>query len=551
MQVYYSGPGIQRQLIPNSVLTQPSSGGGDGTPPSTPTGLRLASASNTSLSLDWDDASDNVGVTSYDVYVNGAKNMSVSGSNAVVNNLSAGTSYAIKVQAFDQAGNASAFSGEISAATTNSSSSNGVRYSYYEGEFWAVPDFNALTPVKSGTSAGFDIGVRNRNDYFAMRWDANITITTAGRYTFETVSDDGSKLYVNQPYSHNGAALVNNDNPHAPRSVSASIDLAAGTYPITATFFENAGGEVMEVYYSGPGIQRQLIPNSVLSLPSGNVSANGLNYRFYQGTWDALPNFNALTPAKTGSSANIDLGVRTAGVNDNFGFVWEGYFNAQVAGNYTFEVVSDDGSKMYLGSHYSPTATAFINNDYLHAATSVSRTTNLAAGLHPVCFTFFERTGGEQMQVYLTGPGIPRQLIPNAAFIGNSGARLATNDVQTLAAAPGDNSVATAVTSDRAITGNLNEEARSNVLTKAFPNPFRENLNVQYYNTAPGNQVSVDVCDISGKVLFNRKYNNLPVGTSTLSLNTLTGQLSPGIYTLRLNVNGKTFKTWKVVKAKS
>jgi predicted esterase len=425
-------------------------------------------------------------------------------------------------------------------------SGNGLRYSYYEGEYYSLPDFNSLTPIKTGTTENFDIGVKDRNDLFAIRWDGNITITTPGTYTFETVSDDGSKLYVNQPYSHTGVALVNNDNPHSPTSVSATIDLPAGTYPITATFFENVGGELMQVYYSGPGIERQLIPNSVLTLPSTNVATNTLNYRFYQGTWDALPNFDALVPAKTGSSANIDLGVRTAGVDDNFAFVWEGYFNAQVPGNYTFELISDDGSMMYLGTHYSPTAVPFIDNNYLHAAVSVSRTTTLTAGLHPVCFTFFEATGNELMQVYVSGPGIPRQLIPNAAFVRASAAPSALNGVQTAGVSNQQASVATAIAGNR----NLNEDAGNKLRTNAFPNPFRDNLNIQYYNAVAGTKVSVDICDLAGRVLFNRKYDNLPAGTSTLGLSSVTHQLRPGMYTLRLNVNGVPNKVWKVVKAK-
>ena len=163
---------------------------------------------------------------------------------------------------------------------------------------------------------------------------------------------------------------------------------------------------------------------------TGNVSAasnvitarsvaNGLKYRVYQGAWDVLPDFSALTPIATGSSPNVDILTRPSGVNDNFGYVWEGFISIPVAGTYKFETMSDDGSKLYYNTFYSPTATALVNNDGLHssAVAATGSVTISEVGVHPIAITFFDRTGGESMQVYWTGPGIPRQLIPNAAFI--------------------------------------------------------------------------------------------------------------------------------------
>ncbi|MEO5995046.1 MAG: malectin domain-containing carbohydrate-binding protein, partial [Chitinophagaceae bacterium] len=119
----------------------------------------------------------------------------------------------------------------------------------------------------------------------------------------------------------------------------------------------------------------------------------------------------------TGTSSNVNILVRPSGLNDNFGFVWEGYINIPVAGTYTFETVSDDGSKLYYNSFYSPSAIAVVNNDGLHAAISATGAVAISdKGMHPIAITFYDRTGGEFMQVYWSGPGIPRQLIPNVAF---------------------------------------------------------------------------------------------------------------------------------------
>lgn len=148
----------------------------------------------------------------------------------------------------------------------------------------------------------------------------------------------------------------------------------------------------MQVYWSGPGIARQLIPNSAFGSGGGTMppAAPGLNYKYYEGAWNALPNFSALTPVKTGTTPNVDLAIRN--VNDNFGVVWEGYINITTPGSYTFETISDDGSKLYFNSTYSPGATALVNNDGLHAPVSATGTVNIpSAGLYPIAITFFEQ----------------------------------------------------------------------------------------------------------------------------------------------------------------
>lgn len=300
--------------------------------------------------------------------------------------------------------------------------SNGLYYKYYEGTWTSLPNFKDLTPVKSGNTANVDINVRTagRNDNFAFIWRGYIKITTPGAYTFETVSDDGSKLYFNTTYSADSIALVNNDGIHAATSATGTVNIpTAGVYPITFTFFEKDGGESMQVYWTGPGITRQLIPNAAF-MPgeTTNPPTDGLTYKYYEGTWNNLPDFSTLTPVKTGNSKNVDISVRTPGRNDNFAFVWEGYINIPAAGNYTFTTVSDDGSKLYFNSLYVPSATPIVNNDGLHAPASVSGNVNIAAaGSYPISITFFEKDGGESMQVYWSGPGIPTQLIPDYAFV--------------------------------------------------------------------------------------------------------------------------------------
>ena len=136
----------------------------------------------------------------------------------------------------------------------------GVLYEYYEGTWDLLPDFDALTPVATGTWPNFSIAPRLLDDNIGFRFDSCIEIDTAGDYTFFTTSDDGSRLYID------GALIVDNDGLHGNKEVGGPVNLSVGLHPIQVTFFEKGGGQTLETRYQGPGIGKQLIPDEALSL---------------------------------------------------------------------------------------------------------------------------------------------------------------------------------------------------------------------------------------------------------------------------------------------
>ncbi|ALG15461.1 hypothetical protein AOZ06_41660 [Kibdelosporangium phytohabitans] len=91
----------------------------DITPPSAPTGVRATAVTETSIKLAWDASTDNVGVTGYEVLVNGTPKASGPGTEATIDGLTRGTAYAITVKAKDAAGNVSDPSAEIKVTTTS------------------------------------------------------------------------------------------------------------------------------------------------------------------------------------------------------------------------------------------------------------------------------------------------------------------------------------------------------------------------------------------------------------------------------------------------
>jgi chitodextrinase len=79
----------------------------DSQAPSTPTGLVQTGSSSTSVSFAWNASTDNVGVTGYGLYRNGASAGSATSTNATLSGLACGTTSNVGVDAVDAAGNRS------------------------------------------------------------------------------------------------------------------------------------------------------------------------------------------------------------------------------------------------------------------------------------------------------------------------------------------------------------------------------------------------------------------------------------------------------------
>ncbi|RZS92199.1 fibronectin type III domain-containing protein [Aquimarina brevivitae] len=85
--------------------------------PTPPTNLSASNTTDVSTSLSWDAASDNIGVTGYDVYQDGTVIATVTNTSLDVNGLTPDTSYDYFVIATDAAGNESAASNTITITT--------------------------------------------------------------------------------------------------------------------------------------------------------------------------------------------------------------------------------------------------------------------------------------------------------------------------------------------------------------------------------------------------------------------------------------------------
>ena len=83
-------------------------------------------------------------------------------------------------------------------------------------------------------------------DYFAGVWQGVFQVERAGQYTFSSISEDGSHVWVDS------YMVVDNGGMHAAQKVSNSVRLGRGYHSLRADFFKNAGGAMVVVQWKGP-----------------------------------------------------------------------------------------------------------------------------------------------------------------------------------------------------------------------------------------------------------------------------------------------------------
>ena len=118
----------------------------------------------------------------------------------------------------------------------------------------------AMTPSATGvaTTIVMDQPVLTTHDAFALMFTGHLLIDKPGKYNFFISSDDGSRFYID------GDLLIDNDGLHGMVEKKGSVKLTAGLHPIIATYFDNGGGDGLNMSWNGPGIKKQEIPTNVL-----------------------------------------------------------------------------------------------------------------------------------------------------------------------------------------------------------------------------------------------------------------------------------------------
>jgi hypothetical protein len=221
----------------------------------------------------------------------------------------------------------------------------------------------------------------------------------SGSYTFQTVGDDGIRLWVN------GQQLVNDWNARPTTTNSGAIMLTGGQfYPIRMEYFENVGGALCRLSWIPPGGSLAVIPYASLF-----PGTNGLRAEYFSGT-----SFNTAVLTRLDPTVNFDWGTgrpEEAVPTDSFSARWTGQVQPQFSETYTFHTISDDGVRLWVNSQL------LVDNWTAHTTTTNSGSLTLAAGqFYDLKLEYFESAGGAVAKLEWSSPSQPRQIVPQSSL---------------------------------------------------------------------------------------------------------------------------------------
>lgn len=274
---------VKDMLYLNRSADQP--GGGDTTPPNSPTGL-AASVDGQTVLLDWDDSTD-ADLFGYNVYRSAASGggytklntWPVDTSDYTDDDTVGGTTYCYVVTAVDDASNESGFSNEASAAPVDPGMGTVLR------EWWtglsgaAVSDLTSAAAYPDRPSGSERLtrleGPTGWGDRYGTRIRGCLHPPAGGSYTFWIAGDDNCELWLSTDGSPANAARiarvpgwtnVQEWEKYPADQQSQPLSLAAGRkYYIEVLQKEHEGGDHVAVAWSGPAITRQVIDGAFLS----------------------------------------------------------------------------------------------------------------------------------------------------------------------------------------------------------------------------------------------------------------------------------------------
>jgi predicted MPP superfamily phosphohydrolase len=252
-------------------------------------------------------------------------------------------------------------------------------------------------PLELEWEMGYD------NDFMEPEFSLNgteiieLTPTQAGvSLTEQDIFVQELQVALTHPYKNISAkftldgSAINQDSPVFPENLTLDKTTIISLKLTDSEGFESAGFQ--KTY-------EKVKPAAATRKPRN--AKKGLQYTYYEGNFDSIPDFSTLKALKSGSVTLLDpdaIGERL----DHYAIQYKGFISVPETGIYTFYLRSDDGSKLYLDGDL------LINNDGSHDTSTKTGMKALKKGMHPVQIDYFEDFLGEHLQLDFSGPNMER-----------------------------------------------------------------------------------------------------------------------------------------------
>ena len=136
---------------------------------------------------------------------------------------------------------------------------DGLNATYYADRGWSLSSIVATPREHPSTARLFEAWRGAPPEVFSASWAGSLLAVRDGAYTFSTVSDDGSWVYVD------GKLVVDNGGRHGPVEARGTTPLRRGVHAILIQYVQEGGGVQLDLRWGRDGQALDLVPNWALT----------------------------------------------------------------------------------------------------------------------------------------------------------------------------------------------------------------------------------------------------------------------------------------------
>lgn len=257
-QLSWATTSLAKQLIPMELIIRPDS---DTTPPTPMPSPHSTYASERTVRLAWNAASDDQAIGWYEVLRDGAVIGSTCGLTFHDTDRSGGTTYQYAVRPVDWLGNAGPITAAIAVTTATApapGAGTGLLGTYHADTELSRP---MLTRTDAKIDATWGAGSPDPAvpaDQFSVQWRGDLLPRYSETYTFQATFDDNVRVWVD------GHLLIDNWIGGA-GTYAADIALLAGVrVPIRIDYLERTGSAEAHLWWESLSESREIVPSSQL-----------------------------------------------------------------------------------------------------------------------------------------------------------------------------------------------------------------------------------------------------------------------------------------------
>jgi len=138
----------------------------------------------------------------------------------------------------------------LKAVENFQSTTQGMNFAFFKGEFKSVKDFDNATPQNSGETKSFAPAQFKEKEHFGAVFEGYLNVPADEIYEFWLESKDGAVISIDDE------RIVDLDGVHEKKSAYGDVPLKAGFHRFRLQYFHTTGTPALSMRY---GIKNQPI----------------------------------------------------------------------------------------------------------------------------------------------------------------------------------------------------------------------------------------------------------------------------------------------------